>query len=504
VVGVSESKTTVRIEADTESGTIGGIEARGALVFRNVPFAAAPFGERRFEKPQPVPRWQGVRDGTVAGPGYLQGWRREDPWDGYLNPVEQGDDMLKLQVTTPALGGARLPVMVWIHGGGFISGVGSAPAYSGHTFARDGIVHVSVNYRLSLDGYTLLEDSIDTGTENLGLRDQVAALEWVQRNIAAFGGDPQNVTIAGQSAGGVSVGYLLSSPLAEGLFHRAIVESGFPSLVRSIAEAEKTFAAVRNATGGRATRDALRSLSPDESRALVSTLDRGFEGRIATGEATLSDAVFSGVWATESLPVPVVDGLVASTVPLLIGNTRDEGSGFIEKMGLLLADGSSAARAIARAMGAPADAAEVYRASSRSGAGDGEIVNAVFTDVTARMPAIDALSARAGAGWLYEFAWQSPGRPLGLGADHVVDLPFMQHDFAAFRESCAIGDSILGDEPPTALAEAMHGAFAAFVRTGDPGWAPYKTSDRVTMRFDTISEALADPAGAERRIWEGR
>jgi para-nitrobenzyl esterase len=498
------STMTARVVAGTESGAIDGIEHDGIAVFENVPFAAAPFGERRFEKPRTVPRWDGVRDGTTAGAGYLQGWRREDPWDGYLNPPVQGDDMLTLRVTTPDLGGAGLPVMVWIHGGGFLSGVGSAPAYRGHTFARDGIVHVSVNYRLSLDGYTLLEDSIDTGTENLGLRDQVAALEWVQRNIAAFGGDPRDVTIAGQSAGAVSVGYLLSSPLARGLFHRAIVESGFPSLVRSVGEAEKTFGSVRRATGRAATRDALRSLSPDESRALVAALDRDFEGRVATGEATLSDAVFSGVWGTESLPVPVVDGLVESPVPLLIGNTRDEASGFIEKMGLLVTDSSSVARTIATAMGAPADAAEVYRASSRSGAGDGAIVNAVFTDVTARMPAIDALTRRAAVGWLYEFAWQSPGRPLGLGADHVVDLPFMQDDFAAFRESCAIGDVILGDEPPVALAEAMHGTFAAFVRTGDPGWAPYETSHRMTMRFDTISGALADPAGAERRIWEGR
>ena len=498
---------TTQNTVTTESGALTGVRRNGIATFRAVPYAAAPFGERRFEAPQPVSPWEGARDATAAGVGYLQPWRRDDPWDGYVNPPVQGEDVLTLQITTPDLGAARLPVMVWIHGGAFVSGVGSAPAYRGDTFARDGIVHVSVTYRMSLDGYTLLEDSIDTGTENLGLRDQIAALQWVQRNISAFGGDPGNVTVAGQSAGAVSVGYLLASPLAAGLFRRAIMQSCFPALLRTRAHAEESFAAVSAATGRPATRDGLRDLTVDQSRAAVIRLDEEFERRLITGQAALSDAVFSGVWGTESLPQTITDAVVfgpGSAVPLLLGNTRDEASGMLEKMGLLEHDDSPEARVISGALGAPAHAAEAYRASSRAGAGDGAVLNAVFTDVTARMPAIDMLTRRPGTGHLYEFAWQSPGRPESLGADHVVDIPFMQDDFASFRDSCPAGDQILGDTPPRALATAMHGAFAAFVRTGDPGWAPYETSSRTTMRFDTVSTVLSDPAGDERRIWEGR
>jgi len=499
--------TTALIEVQTESGVISGAMNDGIATFHNVPYAAAPFGECRFEQPGSVKRWDGPRDATRTGYGYVQPWRLDDDWNGYLNPRRQGVDMLTLQITTPDAGSAALPVMVWFHGGGFVSGAGFAPAYRGHGFARDGVVHVSVTYRMSLDGYTLLEDSIDTATENLGLRDQIAALEWVQRNIAAFGGDAAKVTIAGQSAGAVSVGYLLSSPLAVGLFQRAIVESGFPAMSRSIAEAEKSFGAVELATGRSATRAALRSLTLDQSRRAIAELDGDFEGRLATGRATFANAVFSAVWGTESLPVPATEGLVSGTgggIPLLIGNTRDEGSGFVEKMGLLRTENSASARSIASAMGASPDAAEIYRAGSRLGAGDGAILNAVFTDVSARMPAISVLTRRAAAGYLYEFAWQSPGRPVGLGADHVVDLPFAYNDFAGFSSSCPAGDRILGAEPPVQLAASMHGAFVDFVATGDPGWAPYTTADRITMRFDALSEALSDPAGTERALWESQ
>jgi len=499
--------TATRVEARTESGVVAGLERAGIAVFPSVPFAAAPYGERRFELAQPVEPWDGTRDVTATGVGYLQPWRRDDPWDGYVNPGRQGEDLLSLQITTPDLGAAGLPVMVWIHGGAFVSGVGSAPASRGDSFARDGVVHVSVNYRMSLDGYTLLEDSIETGTENLGLRDQLAALRWVQRNIAAFGGDPARVTVAGQSAGAVSVGYLLSSPLARGLFQRAIIQSGFPSLIRTVSEAEARFAAVAEAAGRPATRAALRDLTIDQSRDVVARLHDDFERDLYSGRAALSDSVFSGVSGTESLPVGIAEGLVegaGSHIPILIGNTRDEASGIVERMGLIEASRSPIARAIATDLGAPADAAERYRAASRAGAGDGVILNAVFTDVTARMPAIDILSRRSGLGYLYEFAWQSPGRPAGLGADHVVDVPFMQHDFESFRDAAPIGNTILGDHPPVALAEAMHGAFVDFVRTGEPGWAPYTNVDRMTMRFDTDSAVLSDPAQAEREIWEGQ
>ena len=169
----------------TDTGAVTGVEDRGAVRFRGIPYAAAPFGPNRLRPPVPAAAWEGVRDTSEFGPGVPQSAFDGDPFNAYFNPRRQGEDCLTVDVWTPDATSSGLPVMVWIHGGGFITGTGSAPAHDGFTFARDGIVHVGINYRLGVDGFTFFDD----GIENLGLLDQIAALEWVQRNIAAFGGD---------------------------------------------------------------------------------------------------------------------------------------------------------------------------------------------------------------------------------------------------------------------------------------------------------------------------
>lgn len=207
----------------TTAGKVRGIEKMNCLQFRGVPFAAPPIDERRWLPPQPHDGWDGVRDATEFGPicpqvagtmEQLAGGRRAE------NPMSE--DCLTLNVFTPAADDARRPVMVWIHGGGFSTGSSRLPWYYGHTFTRDGVVVVTINYRLNAFGFLEFgelfgEDLADSG--NLGLRDQIAALEWVRDNIAAFGGDPNNVTIFGESAGGGSVGALLGTPAAKGLLH---------------------------------------------------------------------------------------------------------------------------------------------------------------------------------------------------------------------------------------------------------------------------------------------
>ena len=208
----------------TANGTLRGSLEDGLAHFQNIPFAAAPYGSNRFRFPQPAEAWEGTRDALEAGPGVPQPVDPADPFGFYFNPAIQGEDCLNLAIWSPDVATSGLPVMVWIHGGGYISGTGSSPGYSGRTFARDGVVHVGINYRLGIDGFTYFGD----GTDNLGLRDQIAALEWVRDNIAAFGGDPNNVTIFGQSGGGVSVMNLLAMPAARGLFVRAIAQSGSP------------------------------------------------------------------------------------------------------------------------------------------------------------------------------------------------------------------------------------------------------------------------------------
>src|SRR5437588_1993454 len=206
----------------TRQGAVRGSAAEGVVSFKGIPYAAPPFGPNRFRPPQPVELWSGVRDtltygATVPKPPYFP------PFDVLLpEPAIVGEDCLNLNIWSPDLGQARLPVMVWIHGGAFSNGSGAILQYDGSHFARDGVVCVTINYRLGADGFLYLGD----GIANLGLLDQITALAWVQENIAAFGGDPNNITVFGESAGAFSISTLLSMPRAKGLFSRMIAESG--------------------------------------------------------------------------------------------------------------------------------------------------------------------------------------------------------------------------------------------------------------------------------------
>ena len=206
----------------TRQGEVRGSEAYGVNTFKGIPYAAPPFGANRLRPPQPVAPWSGVRDALSYGPKTPQ--PSYPPEVSVLLPelAIPGEDCLTLNIWSPDLGSAGQPVMVWIPGSAFQYGTAAMPWYDGSRFARDGIVCVTINYRVGVDGFLYLGD----GIANLGLLDQVAALKWVQENIAAFGGDPQNVTLFGESAGAMSIGTLLSMPRAKGLFHRAIAQSG--------------------------------------------------------------------------------------------------------------------------------------------------------------------------------------------------------------------------------------------------------------------------------------
>jgi len=225
------------IHVRTQQGVMRGRMVEGVATFKGIPYAAPPFGANRFQPPRPAERWDGVREAlsygpTVPKPPYFP------PFDVLLpEPAISGEDCLNLNIWTPDVGRAGLPVMVWIHGGAFSNGSGAIPQYDGSRFARDGVVCVTINYRLGADGFLYLDD----GIANLGLLDQIAALAWVQENIAAFGGDPNNVTIFGESAGAFSVSTLLSMPHARGLFHRVIAQSGAGHHVISSATAQRVY-----------------------------------------------------------------------------------------------------------------------------------------------------------------------------------------------------------------------------------------------------------------------
>lgn len=480
----------------TRQGAVRGTHgAGGVAVFRGIPYAAPPFGPHRFREPRPVPAWDGVRDATAYGPTAPKG-PYPPPMDRVLpDPSLPGEDCLNLNVWTPGTDG-RAPVMVWLHGGAFVNGAGSLPGYDGAAFARDGVVCVTVNYRLGVEGYLSLPDAPD----NRGLLDQIAALEWVRDNIAAFGGDPGRVTVFGESAGAMSIGVLLTTPAARGLFHRAILQSGAAHHTIRRATARRIAAHFAARFGVEPTAAGLATVPMDrllagqaELRAELAT----HQAPEVWGEAALNAMPFEPVSETPGL-LPGPD----SPVALLLGSNTEEYRLFMVPTGILGHVDERRLRAGAARHGLDPDRdLPVYR-EARPGAAPGDLLSAVVTDWFFRMPAI-RLAEAAPRAHLYEFGRRSPACGGLMGAAHATEIPFV------FDNLAVAGDSeLIGTDPPQPLADAMHAAWVAFAATGDPGWAAYDVRDRTTMVFgvgDDLAkpQVVSDPRAAERALWDG-
>jgi carboxylesterase type B len=498
--------TTPTVEVLTDSGRLRGELVDGTAVFRGIPFAAPPFGANRFRPPQPVTAWDGARDALEFGAGSPQPSLNPDPVAAaYVGPATQGEDCLNLNVWTPDVGGSGLPVMVWIHGGGFIAGSGSAPVHLGATFARDGVVYVSINYRLQAEGFTALEGA----AKNCGLLDMVASLEWVQRNIAAFGGDPANVTIFGQSGGAVGVMHLLAMPATRGLFRRAIAQSGSTEGTVTIEEAEAVAKRYAEILGVAPTADAVRDLPIERTVEASQILAMEFINPKSWGARSFLISPFAGILDGENMPeliVPAVRGGASREVDLLAGATRDEASGFMvmHQLGGLIDDDWRATAY--RTLGLDRDALAAYREHSRPGATDDELLGVAWGDWGFKIPTLRLLEAHApqpARTYCYEFTWPSPTIPM-LGATHAIDIPFSTDMLGGWQ--AAMGGNPadpIGDNPPQQLADEMHRAWISFATNGDPGWEQYDLDRRVTMRFDAESRPVEDLGGGERYIWEG-
>ncbi len=487
----------------TREGAVRGRIVDGVASFKGIPYAAPPFGPNRFRAPQPVVAWDGVRDALEYGPTVLKP-PYFPPFDVLLpEPAIPGEDCLNLNVWTPDPGQANLPVMVWIHGGAFANGTGAISVYDGSRFARDGVVCVTINYRLGVDGFLDLGD----GISNLGLLDQVAALKWVQENIAAFGGDPGNVTIFGQSAGGMSVGTLLSMSQAAGLFRRAIAQSGAGHHAIAPASAQYVGRALAAKLGVEPTRAAIAAAPVD---------------RLLQAQVELSAEVFGapdprkwGEVAANLMPFePVIDGEVLTALPIkniaagssanvevMVGTTTEEERLFMVPNGSINAINDAILAGTAVAYGLPVEKALATYGARIPNASPGDLMEAIVTDWFFRIPAIRLAEARVTAPaptYMYEFAWRSPQFEGRLGACHALEIGFV-FDTLADPE----GEPLVGPEPPQQLADTMHAAWVAFATRGDPGWPRYDLQRRATMRFDTVSEILDDPRSAERALWEG-
>jgi para-nitrobenzyl esterase len=483
----------------TRYGTVRGQVRDGVASFLGVPYAASPTGPLRFRAPAPPPSWDGIRDAGSLGatppkPAYAA------PFDVLLpEPSLAGDDWLNLNVWTPDPGGAGLPVMVWIHGGAFSNGNSAVPLYDGHAFARDGVVLVSLNYRLGVDGFALLPDA----PANRGLLDQIAALEWVRDNIAAFGGDPGNVTVFGESAGAMSVATLLSLPRAQGLFARAITQSGAVQAAADPADAALVAKELGLALGRDATAASLAEVSlPELIRAQVTVRDalaaQPDPGRFGA-TIVASSMAFIPVIDGDLIPVHPLAAITAgagSGVPLLTGTTTEEFRLFLVPTGMAGYITEQGLADILAALGVGPAVAGLYRAN-RPGASPGDVFAAVLTDRFFRLPALAVAEARAAgpaSTHVYEFAWPSPVG--GLGACHSLEIPFV---FDNLTEEGAA--EVLGPTPPTALADQMHAAWIAFARDGDPGWRAFDDTYPV-MIFDAAGGGVrTDPRGDERLIW---
>lgn len=496
----------------TRQGTLRGRSTDGLHAFFGVPYAAPPVGANRFRPPKCREAWSGVRDALAFGARPLQPVAPPEIAAMVPDPSHNGGDCLNLNIWTKTLDDTRLPVMVWIPGGMFE--VGSGATYDGSRFARDGVVCVTINYRVGACGFLYLGE----GDANFGLLDQVAALTWVRDNIRAFGGDPENVTIFGQSAGAMSIGALLAMPLAQGLFRRAILQSGGPHTVMSTATAVKSARRLAEKLGVAATRDALAAVS--DERLLAAQTELKNEMLAAPDPARWGAEVvatmmpFHTVVDGAIVPAPPIQRIAAgagANVDVMAGWAADDWKLFVAANGLMGMTDETLTGPVARhgfqslaAYGLPSKKALAAYRAAMPGATAADVLAAVQTDWWCRMPAIRIAEARlaaAGATYAYEFAWPSPAAGGLFGACHALDIPFV---FDTLDKGAAqMMGPLLGAEPPQQLASAMHKAWIAFATRSEPGWPRYDTQNGTTMRFGSPSQVVSDARTWRRALWQG-
>jgi para-nitrobenzyl esterase len=495
--------TTENLVVRTTAGELRGASENGVIVFRAVPYAAPPVGELRFSPPQPVPPWHGVRDAGKDGPIAPQGRSRLAHVMGDFERL-QSEDCLTLNIWTPAIDGNKRPVMMWIHGGAFSSGAGSLPWYSGERFAAQGdVVFASINYRLGALGFLCLP-GISPG--NLGLLDQVAALRFVRDNIAAFGGDPHNITVVGQSAGAASIAIIMTMPQADGLFRRAIMQSTpFGRIACTLEDAQRI---------GRRFVEVLE-LKPEQAGALKSLSSvrlLAAQGELGRLEKKFADAR-APFWPTidgKVLPGEISCALKAgagSAIDTMIGTTREEMSAFycIDQE-VAEADPSAVEGVFAAMFNSGHQAHYDESCRMRASGSNAALLGDLMSDAMFRIGSLRMAEDRADQGhpaYVYQFDWQSPA---GFEACHCIEIPFVFDNFGYWTDSPMLkgGDR----EEMKGLAEAMHRAWIAFSHTGKPDhsrlprWPAYRRGDRMTMRFDSVIGPVSDLAGLSwRQPW---
>ena len=486
----------------TTGGRVSGIARDNHLVFLGIPYAKA----KRFGAPEAPDGWAGVRHADAIG---LAAPQTTHLIAGFSASGPQGEDCLNLNVFTPGTDDKRRPVMFWIHGGGFTHGAGYEPLYNGGPLAlRGDVVVVTINYRLGALGFLRLPE-IGAGG-NQGLLDCIAALRWVRDNIKAFGGDPDQVTIFGESAGSAAVGCLLGMPAARGLFRRAIMESGAGRAATQETAEKQVNALLDQLSLDRRRMAELLTVEPKRIVEAQTAMLRTFPSGTARGFGPVMDAA---VMPNE--PIGIVRDGLAKSIDIVIGSNRDENKLFAPPRREPIDDATLLAGVRATVPGsgeaAARDLVATYRASRQAKKlpdSNLDMLDAIGSDVRFRIPSLRlALAQRAAGGkaYVYLFTHASPARRGALGACHALELPFVFGTLNAPTQDRFAGTGANVER----LSHDMMAAWLAFARSANPAadatgpWSTYDDRTRPTMVFDTrASRQEDDPFGEERRALE--
>lgn len=481
------------------AGEVSGTLEDGIASFFSIPYAAPPVGDNRFQEAKAPSPWSGVRDCTKSGPT-AHYWIPDFPGIDIVpivGPGETGgDDYLTLNVWAPG-DGKDCPVMVWIHGGAFVLGSKDASIHDGAAFARSGIVCVAINYRLAIDGFL----PIDGVPTNLGLRDMIAALAFIRDNIAEFGGDPSNVTVFGESAGAMAIADLVTSPLSNGLFSRAIIQSGHGAMVREIPVAKRLVRKLAKVLKIRPDIEGFRSVDAARAWAAIEKIGKPLtrlDLRDSEGhEPVFGISRFVPVVGDDVLPKRPLEALkdgAGAKVDVLIGTNSEEMNfyfvpskvkhkipGWLAKW--MLGKSHPTARSTLKAYG-----------HGRKDKTIGEAFTDAMTDLVFRWPARRFAEEHQGRTHVYEFEWRSPRFEEELGASHGMELPFVFKTLPAVTGE----KGLVGTEPPAELAEKIHEIWVGFARDGSLPWPEFDRKTRLVHQLSSGATAYEPAMPAER------
>ncbi len=498
--GFSAAIDTASLIVTTKQGKVRGTTEQNVCVWKGIRYAKAPAGALRFHAPQPAESWTGTKDATAYGAVAVQMKRI------LVGKEAQSEDCLFANIWSPAADGKKRPVMFWIHGGGFIGGSGSSDLYDGAQLSKNGdVVVVSINYRLGPLGFLYFKDmpNKDNFESNLGIKDQVAALKWVKENIAAFGGDPDAITIFGESAGGVSVETLMALPAAQGLFKRAITESGPAGDVWSTKTATLVTTLFLKELG--LTTDGLDKLKQLTTDTLVSAMTRLMQKMKSdpTLPKTFSPTV-DGDYLPYDLLTSIKNGQ-SKGIDLLIGTNKDEANLFaMKKLKIVPVNEEELKPYLAKLK--PEEKKQLIEAykdyPSRNS------ILELITDGIFTMPSIkfaELQSAHANT-YMYRFDWASkPIKAVGLSACHGLEIPFV---FGTFKTKLGKKVLLFSDHRRIReLSGQIQRAWINFARTGDPDtrnftdWKKYDPTVRCTLIFDKKNYCATDPKPEKRKAW---